>query len=362
MDFDIIILGRILLGMFSVGFLIIMLRIRLEKRTGNQFFIINLIFWSSTFIIAIKPEILDSVLNTTGLVNRSQFLLSISLTVIAYLLYRQTIEGKVANTNLHKIVRRIAISNFENELKNLNNDQVDIVIVIVAKDEEKNIANVIDKINQINIKESYKILVINDGSVDNTENIARKKGAIVINHHYNLGIGAANKTGFLIASLFKPKIIVNIDADGQHDPKFIPLMLDLIMNNKIDLVYGSRFAKQSNYDTSSVRSIGNKFYTKMVNKLVKINLTDVTSGFRSIKAEHVEKILFRSETNFAIELAIRAGKNGLKIKDVPIISSSRKQGESQFHKVEKFLMYNINAIIQIFNGMYRSSPKQIEFS
>ena len=359
MTTDFLLIARVILVIVSLIIITSISLLKKQNRTGNQFFVIMVTFWFGVFIIGLKPEILDSVLNTTGLVNRSQFLLSVSLGVIIYLLYFQTRKTKRASLNLNTAIRKVALSNFKREVKNSNDDIPHLIIIIVAKDEEKSIGKVIENIKSLNLPYSYKILVVNDGSTDSTEEIARSKGAMVINHVFNLGIGSATKTGFFAARFFKPEVVINIDADGQHNPKYIPEMISKIKNEGADLVYATRFAKDSKYKTTTVRTVGNKFYTKLVNKITKIKISDVTSGYRAMKLEKLNSIFFIAETNFAIELAIRAGRNGLKIMEIATEAKGRELGESQFHRIEKFLLYNWNALIQIFNAFYRK-PESIE--
>jgi len=327
-----------------------------KQRLGNSFFIIILIFWISIFTISFDPRILDSILNLIGLDNRAQFLLILSLVFIVYLLLQQTTKTKNISFNLYNIVRDIAISNFKKEFSNV---YPNLAIVIVAKNESSTIGDVIDKIKSLEIPISYKILVVNDGSADDTEQIAKRKGALVVKHVHNLGIGAATKTGYLAAALLKSEFIINIDADGQHDPSYIPKMVSILKNNEADLVYGSRFAQESDYKTTMARSIGNKFYTSLVNHLGKISITDVNTGYRGIKTDKLESIYFISENNFAIELAIRGGRNRLKITEIATKSSQRTSGHSQFHKLEKFLIYNINAIKQILNAYFRKPSEKL---
>jgi len=353
MSADFLLIARIILVIVSAIIIVSISILKKQNRTGNQFFVIMVSFWFGVLIIGLKPEILDSVLNTTGLVNRSQFLLSVSLALIIYLLYFQTLKSKRASLNLNQAIRRVALSNFKRELKNSNGDKAYLLIIIVAKDESENIGKVIESIKSLNFPYSYKILVVNDGSTDNTEEIARSKGVMVINHVYNLGIGSSTKTGFLASRLFKPEIVINIDADGQHDPKYIPEIVSKIKNENVDLVIASRFADESDYKTTAVRSAGNKFYTRLINQIAKISISDVTSGYRGIKFDKLNSIYFIAETNFAIETTIRAGKNGLKIMEIPVISKSREYGKSQFHRIENFLVYNWNALVQIFNALYR---------
>jgi len=83
----------------------------------------------------------------------------------------------------------------------------------------------------------------------------------------------------------------------------------------------------------------------------------VTSGYRGVRTEKLDSILFVSESNFAIELALRAGKAGLKIMEIPTIADTRIHGLSQFHKIERFFLYNLNAIRQIFNASLKKTRK-----
>jgi len=256
--------------------------------------------------------------------------------------------------NMLKVIRTSALSSLKKEYHEISNQKTDVLIIMTAHNEAENIEKVIDSINSLNLS-SYKILVINDGSSDETEKVVREKGVMVLTHMYNLGIGAAVKTGFLASRLFHPKIIINIDGDGQMDPKYIPQIISLIENEDADLVYASRFAKDSKFKTTVVRTVGNKFYANLVNKIGKISLTDVLTGNRGIKYEKLSSVFFLSENNFAIELAIRAGKNKLKIKEITAPQVTREYGESQFHRIENFLVYNWNALVQIFNAVFRKA-------
>ena len=335
-----------------------LVKARIDQRAGNQFFVVMILFWFAVFITAFRPEILDEIVKATGLFNKSQFLLVLSFIIIVYLLTLQLLKNQSISFNFHRVVRNAAISNFQQQAIDSNSDRLDLVIVIAAKNESKTIGDVIDKINLLKLPYSYKIIVVNDGSTDDTGLISKSKGAFVINHFQNLGIGGATKTGYIGSIFFKPEIVVTIDADGQHDPKYIPDIVSTIKSGKADLIYASRFST-IDYKTTKIRSIGNKFYTNLVNKLGNISITDVTTGYRGIRFEKIESVFFISETNFAIEFAIRAGRNGLKIAEIPAKTLSRDFGTSQFHKIEKFFVYNINAIIQIFNAFFRA-PKFIE--
>jgi len=333
-----------------------------DQRLGNQFFIAMIIFWTAVFVIALKPDILEPVLNTTGLVNRSQFLLSASILIILYLLYRESHHSKSVSLSFNQAIRKIALDYFRRELYEEKTNSTEVVIVIVAKNESKNLPKVIDDIHSLKLSFPYKILVVNDGSTDETEKIARQKKVLVVNHYYNIGIGGATKTGYLACCFLNPKIVINIDADGQHIPKYIPEMIEKIKEGA-DMVYASRFSKESAYKTNTVRLAGNKFYTKLVNRLTKISITDVTSGYRATRFSKIKSIYFVSETNFAIEIGLRAGKNNLKVTEIPTRAETREYGQSQFHRIEKFFIYNVNAFKQIFYAYFKKPQMddQIQF-
>ena len=345
---------RIVVILISISMLIFISKIRKDKRIGNQVFVITLIFWSIILMVTTYPPILNIVQDSTPLDRNAQFLLILSVIIILYLLLVETRRSLKTSDNLHQMVRNIAISNFKHIFKNF--ESVDVLVIICAKNEANTIGKIIDEIKSMNFTFSLNILVINDGSTDDTGKIAREKGSYVIDHVYNLGIGAAIKTGFIVAKIFKPKIVISIDADGQHDPKYIPEIISKLDSENVDLVYASRFSNKSDYDSSAVRLVGNKFYTNLVKKITNVPFTDVTSGYRGIKFSKLDSIVFVAENNFAIELAIRAARNGLKISEIPIQGKIRKHGMSQFHRLEKFVIYNTNAIKQIYNAYFKK-PK-----
>ena len=344
---DIFLVGKIILVILSIIIITGMGFLWVKKRTGNEFFVIMIIFWGGILTVLVKPELLEFILDITGLLNRTQFLLSISLILIIYLMIKQIQKSRKVISDYNQLIRKISLENFKKEyfqvLKN-----TDILIIICVKNEEKTIEKVINDIRNQTIKEDYEIVVVNDGSNDNTEAITRMTNTFIINHFKNLGIGGAIKTGYLVSKNFNPNIVINIDGDGQHDPTYITKIISKINNENFDLVYVSRFANESQYKTNKIRSIGNKFYTNLINKIGNLSITDVTTGYKAIKFSKLSKIFFVSESNFAIELALRAGKNKLKVTEISSITNVREHGQSQFHKIEKFLMYNLIVLQQIF--------------
>ena len=160
-----------------------------------------------------------------------------------------------------------------------------ITVGIPAYNEEKNIAAIIIKLRKI----TDDIIVCDDGSNDLTAEIAAKSGASVVKHTKNLGYGSAIKSIFNKAKEYNNDALVTFDADGQHDIDDISGVVDPILDNKADIVIGSRFLKNSK-GIPEYRKFGIKLITKVTNLSLKESLTDSQSGFRAYSKKVLEKL------------------------------------------------------------------------
>ncbi len=191
-----------------------------------------------------------------------------------------------------------------------------ILIVIPAFNEEESIGEVIQ-----NAKAIYpEVLVYDDGSIDNTSSIAESNGAIVIRNSRNRGYGRALRTLFEHAHSMNFDIVVTVDSDGQHDPKQIPRLIQPILDNKADMVIGSRFL--NNDDEANVpryRSFGIRTITKFTQAGCFDRITDATSGFRAYSVNSLSRLNL-TENGMAIstEILLKASEKNLRIFEVPI--------------------------------------------
>ncbi len=193
---------------------------------------------------------------------------------------------------------------------------MEITIGIPAFNEEKNISEIIRKLQKI----TDKIIVCDDGSSDSTGKIAREMGVIVIQHERNLGYGAAIRSIFLKAREQKSEFLITMDSDGQHRIEDIQTILEPIKNGQADLVIGSRFLDHNGKNVPAYRKIGIKILTKLANTSLNQNITDSQSGFRGYGKKIIEEII-PSESGMGVsnEILIKASKKGFKIIEVPII-------------------------------------------
>ena len=163
-------------------------------------------------------------------------------------------------------------------------------IVIPAKNEAEGLKVLLPKLLQLDAQE---IIVVNDGSTDSTAEVAQSHGCRTISHPYSMGNGAAIKSG---ARAVKTDTILFMDADGQHDPKSIPQLLNMYEDG-YDMVVGARTdgASQANF----VRGLGNKLYNRFASWMVGRKIEDLTSGFRVVDTEKFSQFLYMLPNGFS---------------------------------------------------------------
>ena len=215
-----------------------------------------------------------------------------------------------------------------------NNANHKIVAVIPAYNEEKTICWVVLS----SLKYLDKVIVVDDGSTDMTAEIAKKCGAIVIQHKTNLGKGAALRTGFNEALKRGATIIVTLDADGQHNPRDIPKIVAPILNDNAEVVIGSRFIEDSdNDDMPKYRKIGNKLLN-FITLPWKRNITDTQSGFRAYTRGIVKELDVKAD-NIGVDsqVLMELTKEDHKIVEVPISCQYRDLETSTYNPIRHTL-------------------------
>ena len=221
-----------------------------------------------------------------------------------------------------------------------------ILLIVPSYNEEKSIESVIKDIRD-NFSQG-DIIVVNDGSIDNTSRIAKALGVVVIDLPYNLGIGAAMQTGFLYALKNNYDVAMQFDGDGQHVAEEIPKILKPHTRNGTDIVLGSRFLSESGFTSSIQRKIGSRILSFIVSSLVGKRVTDTTSGFRVYGIRAIERFsLIYPEDYPEVETLVIAHKMGLSIEEVPSRIIPRMFGKSSITTMEAGY-YMIKVVLAIF--------------
>ena len=191
-----------------------------------------------------------------------------------------------------------------------------ISIVLPAKNESAAIGQTLAQIQQLQF--AHEIIVVNDGSTDQTKQVAESAGAKVVTHPYSKGNGAAIKTGARTAT---GDIIVFMDADGQHDPQDIPRLIEKIEQG-YDLVVGAR---QKGSQASVGRGIANALYNNLATYMTEQKVEDLTSGFRAVRADKFREFLYLLPNGFSYPTTSTMAffRAGYSVTYVPIHAAKR---------------------------------------
>ena len=207
-------------------------------------------------------------------------------------------------------------------------------VVIPAYNEAPRIGGVINGVRKF----TKDILVVDDGSEDKTTEMAQKEGVKVLRHRLNLGKGAAMKTGGEMAFDLGAGAVILIDADGQHDPKYLPEFLKQLEQGS-EIVFGSR---NLSYGVPLVRYLGNKFGSVLISLIFGIYRSDLLCGYIAFTKKAYQKIKWDS-SHYGVETEIvaRTGKNKLKYTEVPIetIYKDKYKGVTIFDAIG--ILFNI---------------------
>lgn len=232
-----------------------------------------------------------------------------------------------------------------------------LLIAIPALNEEATIGRVLNDLVQFH--SIHDVLVIDDGSTDSTADIAHSFGANVASHAINLGVGAALGTAFKYAKKNEYSHLIQLDADGQHRPDFLETLLNEA--GTADVVIGSRFAANGEFETTRTRRFVMKVIGLIISGYTKTRLTDVTSGFRlsgpraiALFSQHYP-VEYLGDT---VESVILASKEGLRVVEVPVKMRERAGG-SPSQSVMQASFHTIRIFLIMMLAIFRRTPPEI---
>jgi glycosyltransferase involved in cell wall biosynthesis len=200
-----------------------------------------------------------------------------------------------------------------------------MLIVIPAYNEQESLPGVIAEVRRFAPRAA--ILVVDDGSTDQTSPVAIAAGADVVTLPYNLGVGGALRAGFRYAKRYGHERLVQVDADGQHDPADIARLADLL--DEADLVIGTRFGGPNSYKVDPLRRVVMHLLARLLSRRAKVELTDVTSGFRAFGLRAITLFAREYPAEYlgdTVEALIIAARVGLTIREAPVHMRERAGG------------------------------------
>ena len=232
--------------------------------------------------------------------------------------------------------------------------QENILVIIPAFNEEGSLEKVVDEVHTH--LPQVEVLVVNDGSTDLTSEKAKACGAMVLDLPFNLGIGGAMQAGYQYAHEKGYDIAIQVDGDGQHDPKEIGKLLKALKEKKVDVAIGSRFIGDLGYKSSTMRRIGISIFSQVISMIVGQKITDPTSGFRAANRKAIQLFASNYPQDYPEpEVVILLHQCRLKMEEVPVGMSERYSGESSITKIRS-MYYMVKVLLAIFVDCFKKPP------
>lgn len=220
------------------------------------------------------------------------------------------------------------------------------LLIIPAYNEEKNIKRVYDSVKSFPLD----VIVINDGSTDDTAKVCLDNNIPCINSLLNLGIGGAVQTGYIYANIMEYEVAIQFDGDGQHNINDVNKLIEAIDKEGMDFCIGSRFLEESEkgFKSTFSRRIGIRIISHLIYICTRKRITDPTSGYRAANKKVISQFVELYPTEYPEPESITyLLKQGFRIKEVPVVMNERVEGNSSIHSW-KNLYYMINVCISIF--------------
>jgi Glycosyl transferase family 2 len=220
-----------------------------------------------------------------------------------------------------------------------------IAILVPAYNEAENVGQVLDLMPAEVCGVQTSVLVVDDGSRDGTGDVAAEHGAVVARHVINRGGGAALRTGYRLMVDSGAKIVVTLDADGQHLPSEMPRLVQPVLDGEVDVAHGSRVLGEAD-DNHFARELGIVFFNRLVSTITRTKVSDCSNGYRAVRTTVLPQLVLRQEQFHTSEFMIEAIKRGVPAKEIPVTVAKRLHGHSKKPAVVRYGLGFANAIVR----------------
>lgn len=229
-----------------------------------------------------------------------------------------------------------------------------VLIVMPALNEGRSVGAVVADVRRT--YPDFDVLVVDDGSSDDTGRVAARAGAMVCTLPFNLGVGGAMRTAYKFAQREEYDVVVQVDADGQHDPAFIATLLERLEHS--DLVVGARFAGVGEYKAAFARRMAMRLLAVVLSRLAKRQLTDVTSGFRAAGPRCIDLFALHYPAEYlgdTVESMVIALRTGCSVEQVPVHMRVRAAGAPSQSPI-RAAIYLMRAVAALALALVRQWP------
>ncbi|MEX0754071.1 MAG: glycosyltransferase family 2 protein [Actinomycetota bacterium] len=340
---------RILGAILAVAlFFISVVRYR-RRQISRLSLVIGWIIATGVVLLALDPNLFNPLFDTfnfqPGSGRRLDAVLLVAVAVLFALLLRTQAQADSNERSIRLLVEALAQKEFDWDAARALLPGRKIATVSPAFNEEENLGEVLRRIPRE--LEGYQVIsiVVDDGSEDATVEVARAGGALVASNPIRRGGGLALRVGYDIAIELGADIVVTVDADGQHMPEELPVMIEPILAGRADYVNGSRLLGEFESE-STIRHIGVHFFSWLTTILTGQRITDISSGYRAATTDLLRKLVLEQDQFWTSEVLIEALRHRARIVEVPVTIEARKGGKSKKPKSLKYGYHFGKAILQ----------------
>lgn len=340
---------RIVGGVVAAALIVLSIH-RYRRRNISRLNLILTCFFSLIVLgLSLQPNLFNPLFESFNFQPGNQRRLIgalIAATVVLFVLQVRTMSQSDTNSQaIRQLVEALAVQSFDWEAARSLPPGQRLVVLLPAFNEAENVGAVVHSMPDEVEGLPVVTVVVDDGSQDATVEVARRAGALVARHPIRRGGGLALRVGYEIALRLDAKVVVSMDADGQHVPSEMPLLVKPILEDQADMVNGSRVLGEFQRE-SAVRHAGVHVFSWFVTVMTGSRVTDVSSGYRATRAEVLRTLVLKQDQFWTSELLIEGMRQRLRIKEVPVTILARAGGHSKKPKNAKYAWNFTKAIMK----------------
>ena len=322
---------RIFGGLFALA-IFVAAAVRYRRGDISRLSLILTVLVSSAIVVlAVSPSVADPIFNTFEFKRGDQRQLIATtlfgVLILFGLLVRDMAATDTTSRTLQMLIEALAMQAFDWSAADELPPGDRLVVVVPAHDEAANIGPVLAAMPAIVAGLPVVTLVVDDASTDGTAEIARKEGALVARLPIRRGQGMALRVGYEIALRLGALVIASVDADGQHDPEELPIVVEPVVRGEADMAVGSRVLGEYEKE-GHIRHLGVYVLSGMVSLLYGTRVTDVSSGLRATHADLMRRLQLEQD-QYSSEVLVEALRHKARVKEVPMTVRARASGESK---------------------------------
>jgi hypothetical protein len=316
----------------ALGFAMVAVWAYRRRRIGNGDLLLRfLVFVVPLLVVSLEPAIfgwlLDQFSFRRGGGGRILGAAVVAVAVLYAFSYLVAARQERTRRDLTQLIENLALNEFRAtaDLEQFNGA---IALVIPAYNEAAHITQVLRSLPPEVCGQRVRPILVDDGSSDDTAELAREAGAAAVHLPLNRGQGAALRTGYRLALATGARLVVTMDADGQHRPSELPRLVQPILDGEADVVNGSRVLGAAD-PAHAARKLGIRIFAALLSLLTARRITDPACGYRAVRTEALRDLEFRQDQFHNSEFIVEASKRKLTMLEVPVTVASRISGTSK---------------------------------